>query len=71
MDLSDLIERNAAFTPDKAAIHFESTSLTYAAFDARIEQTDHAVRLTEANHTDVVSRDVQIRPVDEHRLRGL
>jgi fatty-acyl-CoA synthase len=39
MDLSDLIERNAAFAPDKVAIHFEGESLTYAAFHARIEQT--------------------------------
>jgi fatty-acyl-CoA synthase len=44
MNLSDLIARNAAFTPDKAAIHFEGESLTYAAFDARIEQTAQALR---------------------------
>jgi fatty-acyl-CoA synthase len=39
MDLSDLIERNAAFTPDKPAIIFESEILSYAGFSARIEQT--------------------------------
>jgi fatty-acyl-CoA synthase len=44
MDLSDLIERNAAFTPDKAAIRFEGASLTYAAFHARIEQTARALQ---------------------------
>jgi fatty-acyl-CoA synthase len=44
MDLSDLIERNAAFTPDKAAIHFEGESFGYAAFHARIEQTARALR---------------------------
>src|ERR1700691_3126394 len=44
MDLSDLIERNAAFTPDKAAILFEGESLTYAAFHARIEQTAQALQ---------------------------
>ena len=36
MDLSDLIARNAAFTPDKAALRFEGDTLTYAALDARI-----------------------------------
>ena len=44
MDLSDLIERNAAFTPDKPAIVFEGEILTYAAFAARIEQTARALR---------------------------
>jgi fatty-acyl-CoA synthase len=39
MDLADLIERNAAFAPDKIAIRFEGEDLTYAAFYARIEQT--------------------------------
>jgi fatty-acyl-CoA synthase len=43
MDLSDLIARNAAFTPDKAAIHFEGESFGYAAFHARIEQTARAL----------------------------
>jgi len=45
MDLSDLIERNAAFTPDKVAILFEGESLTYAAFHARIEQTARALQV--------------------------
>ncbi len=31
MDLSDLIDRNAAFAPDKPAIRFGGTALTYAA----------------------------------------
>jgi fatty-acyl-CoA synthase len=44
MDLSDLIERNAAFTPDKVAILFEGESLTYAAFHARIERTARALQ---------------------------
>jgi fatty-acyl-CoA synthase len=44
MDLSDLIERNAAFTPDKVAILFEGESLNYAAFHARIEQTARALQ---------------------------
>jgi fatty-acyl-CoA synthase len=44
VDLSTLIERNAAFAPDKPAIHFEGTTLTYAAFAARIEQTAKALR---------------------------
>jgi len=44
MDLSDLIERNAAFTPDKAAIIFEGESLSYAAFGARIAQTARALK---------------------------
>ena len=44
MDLSDLIARNAAFTPDKPAIHFEGVTLSYAAFNARIEATAKALK---------------------------
>jgi fatty-acyl-CoA synthase len=44
MDLSDLIERNAAFTPDKPAIVFEGATLTYADFAVRIEQTARALK---------------------------
>ena len=44
MDLSDLIERNAAFTPDKPATIFEGEILSYAAFSARIEQTARALK---------------------------
>jgi fatty-acyl-CoA synthase len=44
MDLSDLIERNAAFAPDKAALVFEGEVLTYAALHARIVQTARALQ---------------------------
>src|ERR1700726_816408 len=44
MDLSDLIERNAAFTPDKPALVFEGQALNYSAFNARIEQTARALK---------------------------
>jgi len=44
MDLSDLIERNAAFTPDKPAIIFEGETLSYAAFNSRIAQTARALK---------------------------
>src|SRR5580698_7379177 len=44
MDLSDLIERNAAFAPDKAALIFEGEVLSYAAFHARIVQTARVLR---------------------------
>src|SRR5258708_33713515 len=44
MDLSDLIARNAAFTPDKPAIIFEGEILSYAAFSTRIEQTARALK---------------------------
>jgi len=44
VDLSSLIARNAAFTPDKPAIHFEGVTLTYAAFNARIEATAKALK---------------------------
>src|ERR1700720_1152023 len=44
MDLSDLIERNAAFTPDKPAIVFEGKVLSYAAFGARIEHAARALK---------------------------
>src|ERR1700732_1435005 len=44
MDLSDLIERNAAFTADKPALVFEGQALNYSAFHARIEQTARALK---------------------------
>ncbi|MCA1437767.1 long-chain fatty acid--CoA ligase [Bradyrhizobium sp. BRP20] len=44
MDLCSLIDRNAAFAPDKTAIAFEGTGLSYAAFAARIEQTATALK---------------------------
>jgi len=44
VDLSGLIERNAAFAPDKPALHFEGGTLSYAAFAARIEQTARALK---------------------------
>jgi fatty-acyl-CoA synthase len=44
VDLCSLIERNAAFTPDKAAIVFEGETLSYAAFAARIEQAARALK---------------------------
>src|SRR5258708_37777229 len=44
MDLSDLIERNAAFTPGKPATVCEGEVLSYAALTARIEQTARALK---------------------------
>ncbi|WP_063688264.1 class I adenylate-forming enzyme family protein [Bradyrhizobium stylosanthis] len=44
MDLCSLIDRNAAFAPDKTAIAFEGERLSYAAFAARIEQTATAMK---------------------------
>ena len=44
MDLSTLIERNAAFAPDKPAIRFEGRTLNYAAFNERIEQAARALK---------------------------
>jgi fatty-acyl-CoA synthase len=43
MDLSDLIDRNAAFAPDKAAIRFGGRTLTYADFARRIAQAASAL----------------------------
>jgi acyl-CoA synthetase (AMP-forming)/AMP-acid ligase II len=36
MDLADLIDRNAAFAPDKPAIRFAGSVLTYADLARRI-----------------------------------
>jgi alkylation response protein AidB-like acyl-CoA dehydrogenase len=44
MDLSHLIARNAAFTPDKPATIFEGEILSYARFSAHVEQTAHALK---------------------------
>jgi len=45
MDLADLIDRNAAFAPDKPAIHFAGATLTYAALAERIAQAACALKL--------------------------
>jgi fatty-acyl-CoA synthase len=44
MDLSDLIARNADFTPDKIALRFNGRHLTYAQFGARIAATARALK---------------------------
>jgi fatty-acyl-CoA synthase len=44
VDLCSLIDRNAAFAPDKTAIAFEGKQLSYAAFAARIERTATALK---------------------------
>ncbi|MEA2837560.1 MAG: fatty-acyl-CoA synthase [Bradyrhizobium sp.] len=44
MDLSDLITRNAAFSPHKPATVFEGEALSYRAFHQRIEQTARALK---------------------------
>ena len=44
MNLSDLIERNAAFSPDKPAIHFNGAALTYAALAERITSAARALK---------------------------
>ena len=44
MDLSGLIERNAAFAPDKPALRFEGETWSYGAFAKRIEQAARALK---------------------------
>jgi len=44
MDLSDLIDLNAVSAPDKPAIRFAGTTLTYAAFAARIAAAARALK---------------------------
>jgi fatty-acyl-CoA synthase len=44
MDLADLIDRNAAFAPDKPAIRFGGATLTYSAFAARIDAGARALK---------------------------
>lgn len=44
MDLCSLIDRNAAFSPDKTAIAFEGERLSYAVFAARIERAATALK---------------------------
>jgi len=44
VDLSALIERNAAFAPDKPALHFEGRTISYAALAERIAQTARALK---------------------------
>src|SRR5215470_8233122 len=44
MDVSDLIARNADFTPEKVALRFEGRNLTYAAFAERIVTVARALK---------------------------
>lgn len=44
MDLCSLIDRNAAFAPDKTAIAFEGERLSYGALAARVERTATALK---------------------------
>jgi fatty-acyl-CoA synthase len=44
MDLSDLIARNAAFTPDKVALRYADRSLTYAQLARRIADAARALK---------------------------
>jgi fatty-acyl-CoA synthase len=44
VDLCDLIARNAAFAPRKPALIFEGETLSYAAFNARIEQAARVLK---------------------------
>ena len=44
MDLSDLIDRNAAFAPEKVALRFAGTTLSYAQFAARIAAAARALK---------------------------
>src|SRR5215471_3745994 len=44
MDLSDLIARNADFTPEKTALRFEGRSLTYGAFAQRVVAAARALK---------------------------
>jgi fatty-acyl-CoA synthase len=44
VDLSDLIDRNACFTPDKPALRFEGRVLSYSAFAQRIAQAARGLK---------------------------
>jgi fatty-acyl-CoA synthase len=44
MNLSDLIDRNAAFTPGKTALRFEGETLSYAGLSERIAQAARALK---------------------------
>ena len=44
MDLSDLIDRNAAFAPDKDAIRIGGSALTYSALAQRIAAAARALK---------------------------
>ncbi|MBY5891559.1 class I adenylate-forming enzyme family protein [Rhizobium ruizarguesonis] len=59
MDLCTLIDRNAAFAPNKAAIHFEGETLSYAALRGSIEQAARALnkelRVTKGDRVAILS----------------
>jgi fatty-acyl-CoA synthase len=45
MNLADLIDRNAAFTPDKRALHFQGDTWSYEQFARRIAALAYALRM--------------------------
>ena len=60
VDLSELITRHAAFTPQKAALRFEGQTLSYVAFAARIDAAAAAL-----------SRDLGVRRGDRIAVLAL
>jgi len=44
MDLSDLIDRNAAFAPDRTALRFADSVLSYGGFAARVARAARALK---------------------------
>src|SRR3954451_24734449 len=55
MDLSDLIERNAAFAPGKPAIRFAGSTWTYADLAARIAAVARALKSIDIGRGDRVA----------------
>ncbi|MCG5486785.1 MAG: AMP-binding protein [Sinorhizobium meliloti] len=59
MDLCTLIDRNAAFSPNKPAIHFDGETLSYATLRRRIEQAARALnkefRVTKGDRVAILS----------------
>src|SRR5688572_27062451 len=55
MDLSDLIDRNAAFAPDKPAIRFMDRAMSYADLANRIADTARALKSLGVSRGDRVA----------------
>jgi len=65
VDLADLIDRNAAFTPDKPALRFERATLSYGALAAKLGMPRAVRAVGHANGSNPISVVVPC-----HRLIG-
>ena len=70
MDLSDLIARNAAFTPDKPALVFEGQALSYRHSTARHAGEDQKIDRRESRDGEIQRQRIEGRLKKPGRVKG-